>query len=80
LDFFHHERVVCALVRTTSPFFGRGPPTASEGKGDARLDPACGNETLRSAVHQGMNDLVYAGVVFLFFIVSALYVRFCDKL
>jgi hypothetical protein len=27
-----------------------------------------------------MNDLIFAGIVILFFIVSALYVRFCDHL
>jgi len=27
-----------------------------------------------------MNDLIFAGIVILFFVVSALYVRFCDKL
>lgn len=27
-----------------------------------------------------MNDLIFAGIVVLFFVVSALYVRFCDHL
>jgi len=27
-----------------------------------------------------MNDLIFAGIVILFFIVSAFYVRFCDNL
>jgi len=27
-----------------------------------------------------MNDLIFAGIVILFFVVSALYVRFCEKL
>jgi hypothetical protein len=27
-----------------------------------------------------MNDLIFAGIVILFFIVSAFYVRFCDDL
>jgi hypothetical protein len=27
-----------------------------------------------------MNDLIFAGAMILFFVVSALYVRFCDKL
>jgi len=26
-----------------------------------------------------MNDLIYVGIVVAFFVVSALYVRFCDK-
>jgi hypothetical protein len=27
-----------------------------------------------------MNDLLFVGIVVLFFVVSALYVRFCEKL
>jgi hypothetical protein len=27
-----------------------------------------------------MNDLIFAGIVTLFFVISALYVRFCDHL
>jgi len=27
-----------------------------------------------------MNDLIFAGIIVVFFVVSALYVRFCDKL
>jgi len=27
-----------------------------------------------------MNDLIFTGIVVVFFVVSALYVRFCDKL
>jgi hypothetical protein len=27
-----------------------------------------------------MNDLIFAGIVILFFVISALYVRFCDHL
>jgi len=27
-----------------------------------------------------MNDLIYVGIVVAFFVVSALYVRFCEKL
>jgi hypothetical protein len=29
---------------------------------------------------QLMNDLIFVGIVVVFFVVSALYVRFCEKL
>ncbi|MCX6849156.1 MAG: hypothetical protein NTY98_09575 [Verrucomicrobia bacterium] len=34
----------------------------------------------RNNILHAMNDLIYLGITFAFFIVSALYVRFCEQL
>jgi hypothetical protein len=35
---------------------------------------------LRAAQREAMSDLIFAGIIVAFFVASALYVRFCEKL
>jgi hypothetical protein len=35
---------------------------------------------IAAILRRAMNDLIFVGVVAVFFVVSALYVRFCEKL
>jgi hypothetical protein len=41
---------------------------------------SCSRQTIDNLINNFMADLIYVGVVVLFFAVSALYVRLCERM